>query len=47
MLFLLIHNDFEEALCEIQTSDSSHSNSSNEEVTLYPDNRNVFTIDQS
>jgi len=34
MLSLLIHGDSEEALCEIQASDSDHSNFSDEDVTL-------------
>ena len=46
MLCLLIHDDSEEGLYEIQTSESSHSNSSDEEVTLCPNNCNVITKDQ-
>ena len=50
MLSLLIHDDSNEALCEIceiQTPDCSHANSSNEQVTLCPNHCNVTTKDQS
>jgi len=47
MLSLLINDNSEEALYEIQTSDSSRSNSSYEEVTLCPNNCNIITKDQS
>ena len=47
MLSLLINDNSEEALYEIQTSDSSCSNSSDEEATLYPNNCNIIAKDQS
>ena len=43
---ILINDDSLEALCEIQISDSSRSNSSDEKVTLYPNNCNIITKDQ-
>ena len=46
MLSLLIHSDSEEALRAIQTSDSSPSNSSDEEIALYPKNYSVTTKSQ-
>jgi len=47
MLSLLIHDAYEEVLCEIQMSNSSHSNFLDEEVTLYANNCNNITKDQS
>ena len=44
---LLIHDNLEEALCEIRTSNSSHSNASDEEVSLCPNNCNVIAKDES
>ena len=47
MLSLLLNDDSKEALYEIPTSDSSHSKSSDEEVSLFANNCNVITNDQS
>ena len=47
ILFLLIYDDSKEALYKTQTFDSSRSKSSNENVTLCPNNCNVNTKDQS
>jgi len=47
MLSLLIHSDSQNALYEIQTSNSNSSRSCDEEVTLCPNNCNVITKDLS
>jgi len=47
MCSLLINSDLKDALCEIQTSKSSISNSSKEEITICPNDCNVSYKHQS